>query len=68
MHGNTDAGLSLAETSYCVIYNNRVVNQAIGIRIIIGGEDNIVWGNVFEDNTGKLYMLYVFYYFDSFIL
>lgn len=68
MLDNADAGITVLESSACTVYNNRVVNHYTGVQVVVGAEYNLVFGNVFENNTGKLYMSLIFFYFDKSIL
>ena len=49
VHDNADAGLSIMESSNCVLYDNEVVNHDTGVRIVLGGEFNEVRDNVFKN-------------------
>lgn len=49
VHDNEDAGLSIMESSNCLLYDNEVVNHDTGVRIVLGGEFNEVRNNVFEN-------------------
>ncbi|CAM9314838.1 unnamed protein product, partial [Sphacelaria rigidula] len=60
VHDNAHAGVSIMESQACMIHDNRFVNQHTGVRIILGGDYNMVFSNVFENNTGKLYTLFLF--------
>lgn len=44
VYSNFDAGLSLVETSRCVVTGNTFKDNRWGVRIILGSTDNVVSG------------------------
>lgn len=51
IYGNGDAGLSLVETSRCVVSENEMEDNRWGLRVILGSTDNVV-----SDSLPKAYV------------
>lgn len=52
VENNGDSGIAFLESSGGLVYNNTVKNNVHGIRFSVGSRNNVVSGNVFEDNQG----------------
>lgn len=49
---NGDSGIAFLESSGGFVYNNTVRENVHGIRFSVGSRNNLVAGNIFEENTG----------------
>ncbi|CAM9880034.1 unnamed protein product, partial [Hapterophycus canaliculatus] len=51
VYGNGDAGLSLVETSRCVVSGNELEDNRWGVRVILGSTDNVFDSNTLIENS-----------------
>ena len=52
VENNGDSGIAFLESSGGLVFNNTVRNNVHGIRFSVGSRNNVVSGNIFEDNQG----------------
>ena len=52
VENNGDSGIAFLESSGGSVFGNTVVGNVHGIRFSVGSRDNVVYENVFENNSG----------------